>query len=1121
MGKFQEVVDQVELFIRKYYKNEMIKGFILFLGVLLVTYLTVTGLEYFGRFGSGTRFVLLISFVLINGYLFLKYLLIPLLKLNKLGRHISVWEASDMIGSFFPEIGDKLKNTLQLERDLSQTKMSLELVRASVEQRSMKLSVVPFASAIDLGRNRRYLKYLLPVLGVFLLVAIINPGMFLEGTNRVINFNQEFVAPAPFKFILASPSETKEGEDYNLEINLEGNELPDEVKIVSNAGTYNLEKNSKTHYTYKFTNLSKDLNFYCEANGFKSEEFRVQVLFKPVLEDISLNVIYPKHTGLKPSQFANTGDIAIPEGSTIEWLVKAKNLSALDVSFKDTAFSLNTSLTDNYSFKRRFLNSESYTLITNSAEVKNADSLNYTVSVIKDEFPQISITEEIDSMNSLHRFIEGEIADDYGFRGLTATLKVIGKDTSYTVSKGIKINHSVINQLFSFYVDLSQFDLKPGDRIEYSFSVTDNDEINGFKTATSGKKIYQIPTLDELENDLASKSDNVENNLDQALKDAEKLKQEIHDLKNEMMNKPNLDWKDRQSIENLLNMQKELNNRIEQLQKEYEQNNNERENFLEEDPELEEKRAQLEKLMEELMDEELLEMFKELEELMNQMNKDELIQNLDQMEQKSENLNEELDRTLELFKMMEIDEKLSSLEEQLRELAEQQEKLNEMTENKELSSEELAQKQEELNKKFDEIQKDMEEIEQKNAELQNPMDIEFNEEMEESIDQEMNESKENLQNGSEKKSQENQSKASEMMQQMADDVAAMQMQNSQQQQGEDMDALRYLLENIVALSQRQESLMAEFKTTSPTDPKYNELAREQQDIQTASQIVNDSLIALSKRVFQLSSFITESLADLNYNLDNSLEHAEERKTSETTQSQQYVMTGYNDLALMLAEVLDQMQQQMKNQMQGNGSCSNPGGTGQGSPGGKMSMEQMKQALQEQINKMKGGPNPGGQEDGNKDGQGGGDGPGSIPGLSSKEIVKMAAQQAQIRESLKQMREDLNKDGSGSGNGLNELIEDIDQLEKDLLNGNVGNDFVKRQQDIYTRLLEHEKAMRERGYSDERESNEGKNQENSNLIEFTEYNRKKNAEAEFLRSLPIGLRVYYKTLVNEYFNSVNN
>ena len=73
----------------------------------------------------------------------------------------------------------------------------------------------------------------------------------------------------------------------------------------------------------------------------------------------------------------------------------------------------------------------------------------------------------------------------------------------------------------------------------------------------------------------------------------------------------------------------------------------------------------------------------------------------------------------------------------------------------------------------------------------------------------------------------------------------------------------------------------------------------------------------------------------------------------------------------------------------------------------------------------------------------------------------------------------------------------------------------------TRLLDSEKAIRERGFSEERESNEGKNIEEGNQINFTEYNRKKKAEVEFMCSLPLGLQVYYKTLVNEYFNSVNN
>ncbi|MFT5779965.1 MAG: hypothetical protein ACI837_002925, partial [Crocinitomicaceae bacterium] len=48
MSAFDRLIDQVDTFIRKFYKNQMIKGIFLFVGVLLVTYLTVVTLEYFG-----------------------------------------------------------------------------------------------------------------------------------------------------------------------------------------------------------------------------------------------------------------------------------------------------------------------------------------------------------------------------------------------------------------------------------------------------------------------------------------------------------------------------------------------------------------------------------------------------------------------------------------------------------------------------------------------------------------------------------------------------------------------------------------------------------------------------------------------------------------------------------------------------------------------------------------------------------------------------------------------------------------------------------------------------------------------------------------------------------------
>lgn len=1124
MGQFSRLIDQIERFITKYYKNEMVKGGILFASVLLLSYGLVTTLEFFGRFGSGARLFMLLSFVGINAFLLGRFLIIPLLKLKKVGKHLSLKQASIMIGSIFPDIGDKVLNTLHLHENKQDTSLNLELVNASIEQRSQQLSVVPFSSAIDLKENRKYLKFLLPIFLTIAIIGLANPDIFKDGTERVVNFNTEYVEPAPFEFVLESDDEVKEGEDYTLQIKLVGDEIPDEVKIYSNLGNYNLIKRSKLLFEYTFNNLNENLEFHCEANGFKSEDFNVRSLRKPVIEEISLEALYPRHTGKKPETFQNTGDITVPEGTTIKWNIVAKNLEELEVFFRDTNYTLNTSISNGYSFQKRFLSAEDYGLILSSKEVVNADSLAYSIGVVKDRFPTIDVSETIDSTNHMKRFVEGKISDDYGFRALTAYVKVIGEDTTYTIKKPLKVNSKTTTQLFSYYLDLSQFDLGPGDRVEYSFSVTDNDEVNGFKSSSSSKNVFNVPEMDELDNLLSEQSDNLKNEMSDALKDSKELKDKIKKMKSNLMNKPNTDWKDRQNLENLLDMHHDLQMKVDELKDDFEKDKNDQENFMELDEEYQEKQEKLQELLDELMDEELMDLMKELEELLEEMNKDKLLENLDEMEMETESMEEKMDRTLELFKNMELDQKLENLEDQLRDLKKQQDELLEQTENKEMSNEDLAKEQDEINKKFDEIQKDIDEIKEKNDALEKPRDLDFDQEMEDQLDQELNESKESLENNKGGKSQKSQKSASDMMQQMADDVAAMQSQSQQQQQSEDMDALRYLLENVVALSHDQEDLMDEYEITQTNDPYYLELNRDQLAIDKATDIVRDSLKALSKRVHQLSTFITDELAELNYNLDKSLTLSEERNTNKLLQYQQYAMTDYNDLALMLSEVLDQMQQSMMSQSSqaGNGSCNKPGGSGQGKSGNSMSMQQMKQALKDQIGKMKGGKNPGGKEGESQQGDGMGKGPGgSIPGMSTKDQVKMAAQQAQIRQSLKKLKEELNKDGSGFGNSLNDLIKDLDNMENDLLNGNVGPNYIQRQEDILTRLLESEKAMRERGFSEERESNEGKNFEEGNLIQFTEYNRKKNAEVEFMRSLPLGLQVYYKTMVNEYFNSVNN
>jgi hypothetical protein len=137
---------------------------------------------------------------------------------------------------------------------------------------------------------------------------------------------------------------------------------------------------------------------------------------------------------------------------------------------------------------------------------------------------------------------------------------------------------------------------------------------------------------------------------------------------------------------------------------------------------------------------------------------------------------------------------------------------------------------------------------------------------------------------------------------------------------------------------------------------------------------------------------------------------------------------------------------------------------------------------------------------------------------SQQLAQLAAQQAALRKEMQRMAQELNKDGSGAGNGLQKLAEQMEKNEKDIVNKDISQETLKRQQDIMVRMLEAEKAERERELDQKRESNEGKDRDHPDPARFFDYQRSKQREAELLRTVPPGLKPYYKARVNEYFDT---
>jgi hypothetical protein len=318
----------------------------------------------------------------------------------------------------------------------------------------------------------------------------------------------------------------------------------------------------------------------------------------------------------------------------------------------------------------------------------------------------------------------------------------------------------------------------------------------------------------------------------------------------------------------------------------------------------------------------------------------------------------------------------------------------------------------------------------------------------------------------------------------------------------------------MTLSFSQEDVMVRFAKVKDNDPYYKKLGRRQRSIVDDTKLVEDSLESLAMRNPKIAKFIDQELNLINSNFKLCIVNIDEHRRRELGQNLQFVMTGYNNLALMLNESLQQMQAQMNSESSGSGSCDNPGGKGK-KPKSRDSPGDMKDMLKKQLEQMKKGQNPGGKSPGDKPGEG--EGQQGMLGLGNQQIAKMAAQQTAIRQRLEQMRNDLNKEGKGQGNQLNPLIKELEQQEKDLINKKFSNDMIRRQQEILTRLLESEKALLERGFEDKRESKEGKNLNYSNQKRIDEYTQQKLKQIELLKSVDPLYRKYYKDKAFEYFN----
>ena len=1183
MTNYQLLLTKLDEFIRKYYQYQLIRGGIYLLALFLASGLLFTVLEYYGHFSKAIRTGLFYTFMAVNVSALVYWVGLPLIHLLQLGQVISHEAAARVIGQHFPDVKDKLLNTLQLQQMATDQGADQQLIAASINQRIEDLKPVPFSEAIDLSETKRYLKYAAAPLLLLVIVSFISPRMVLDSTERLLKHRTYYEEQAPFSFELVNDSlQAVRQEAYTVELNLDGNTLPDAVYVLVDGNRYRMNKEDVDKHQYTIRNLREDFEMQFEANGFYSSTYEVNVLPQPRLRSYQVKLDYPNYTRKADEVRQNVGDLDIPEGTEVTWQFKTNNAEQVKVAFQDTVRQLEPSAEDQFSVSKRVYSSQPYQIKLANQHMVSPDSIEHYLSVVPDAYPKIKVEQREDSLSRKRQFFSGEASDDYGLSQLSFRYKYTRSDDTAKTNRGLQTEQLSLDKgqtLHQFYhtFDLNKLSIEPGDELTYYFEVYDNDGINGRKSSRSQQFTFRAPTEDDLKEQMDKTQEAVKDQLASASKKARKLQDQLEKARQKLLNKDKLSWEDKQFVKETMKQQKSLRKQIQNLQQQYRDNLRQQNEYQQLSEQMKEQYERMNEIMNKASSEEMQKEMEKLEDLLDKEDKQAIQEQMEQLRRQNKGTQKQLDRSLELYKQMALEQKMRSTANELEDLAKKQKELTEKPdqksktdqnadgskkeqpegdnseeasdndkggeedtnkqdssgkENKDGNSnkgEQQDQKagknqqqgsdeqqsadqqsaedqQESLNEDFKDIDEelgDIDELQQKMQDSQ-PADMDELKKQSQETQKLMQKSLQKLRQQNSSGASQKQQKASEKMKQMSKQMRKQMSKMSQESLQLNYKRVRQILENLIHFSQEQEDLIKKFDNINNYNPQFVKNARKQTQLRVETEMIEDSLQALSQKVMQIESTVNREIEDINYYMEKVREYISDRQIGKIRSSQQYIMTAANNLAVMLSELMGKMQQQMASQMKGGQMCQKPKPGQMGKKSGKKmgQLKKMQKKLGQQLKQLKKGKQSDRQ------------------GASSKEMARLQRMQQKIRQQMREMQKNKEMKGDKEGQDqLKEVQELMKEQEKNIINNNVTGETFKRQQQIEVKMLEAQEAQRTQGRDKKRKSKTAQDLFQKNPPELDEYKEERERQIELLQSVPPKLRGYYRLKVQEYFKNI--
>ncbi len=1111
-------------------------------------------------------------------------------------------ELASSVGHHFPIVSDRLVNTLQLTRPLFAESSTLigspAFAMAAFQSAYSSVRDVDFNAIVEERPVKRsaLIFFFSLMLGLALFVSA--KEEMLGASGRLIHHRTFYQKPAPFTFVV-SPGDKRvmRGDSVRLVIVTRGEQLPQihirlreegqkdfDVLTVASSPMDSSFTRQGFHSGFVYTiHAQHPVEYFAESREIESDHFRISVLDHPIVRSLNVEVEPPAYTHQKSSKLSeNIGDVAGVAGTKGVFRVVASSplmKATLVFSTTDTAGHHSDSAKSTYSYPLTisdsiatgavgFMRSGSYHIdLLDRDSVASEHPIEYTVTVTKDEPPQIVIIEpggHAELPSDMRLDMLARIHDDFGFRGVRLGYKLthskyLPPDTGFKWMTVPLSNYNAQDLDVPYIWNMTPLSIGPEDEMTYLMEVTDNDAVTGPKSTRTPEFTVRVPSVQEIFKRADEEANKAQENMNAIKQDAQELQKKVNEALNEMRQmkssdiaKGSQDFSKQKDMQQMLERQKQLNDRIDQVAKDLQQMTHamEQQNVL--SPETMQKYQELQELFKQIDSPELKKAMDDLQKAMQKNIDPKKLQDaMQNMKQNEENFRKSIERTANILKKIQAEQKIDELMKSASQLAKQEQQSadsahSRMDQGKPPTQDQKAaeaRKQQDAQKELDrmrEVMKDVAEQMKKLPEkMQSPQEMKAAVEAlaDPSADKDMQMAEDAAQKGDEQRAAQNAQSAAKKMKDAQKKLADLKKKMSESEKARTIREMKQLRDELNRLSKEEEAIKTKAHDAAQNSNVFRDLAEQQSQ-------KKDQLGQTASKAMQLAQKSTKVTPEMGRQMGKAFgemqkgeEAMTERNQQGAEQSSQAAMTALNKASQEMQQAMQAMQKQGQGQSGGGsggegsegqdgeggeGEGSSPGESGQsgqGGSGGAMQqfisqinkMAQQQQALNNQMAGM-------------AQGQGGNQGAQKEMMRQQAMMSKLSAQQEAVKKSIEQLADEQRQSKTGVHQAVDDLRKIADEMQQtvgDMRSNGVRPETIQRQERILSRLLQAQRSVHERDKDQERESKPGEDvtRESPRDLNIQSPAAQKELQDEMLHSRQTGYTPDYNALIRKYFESL--